>query len=348
MQYWSFQLPNGTQVMTCPAALGYSFGAGTTDGAGEEGFMQSDDGKPDANPFWQMVSPALRNPSDRQKACHGAKPILLDVGEMTWPYAWTANIVDISVFRVGQLFIVISPAEATTMAGRRWREAIATAATGLVDTKPIVVLGGPGNTYCHYAVTPEEYTVQRYEGASTLHGPHTLDAYINLTVSALPYLAPTSTTQPPKGPQPPDSRSQSTSFLTDVVFDVAPIGKKIGACTKQPAATSFKVGATVSATFQGASPRNNLRLEGTYAAVDQLVDGQWKRVRSDYDWFLVFEWTRTNVVLGWSDVRISWETADDNVQPGTYRLHYYGDLKAFGTGKVHAFEGVSNSFAITA
>ncbi len=31
--------------------------------------------------------------------------------------------------------------------------------------------------------------VQRYEGASTLYGPHTLAAYINVTLSFLPYLA---------------------------------------------------------------------------------------------------------------------------------------------------------------
>jgi len=31
----------------------------------------------------------------------------------------------------------------------------------------------------HYITTYEEYQVQRYEGASTIYGPRTLDAYIH-------------------------------------------------------------------------------------------------------------------------------------------------------------------------
>jgi hypothetical protein len=41
-----------------------------------------------------------------------------------------------------------------------------------------VVLSGLSGTYSSYITTWEEYRVQRYEGASTLYGPHTLDAYI--------------------------------------------------------------------------------------------------------------------------------------------------------------------------
>jgi hypothetical protein len=41
-----------------------------------------------------------------------------------------------------------------------------------------VVLSGLSGTYSSYITTWEEYQVQRYEGASTLYGPHTLDAYI--------------------------------------------------------------------------------------------------------------------------------------------------------------------------
>ena len=41
-----------------------------------------------------------------------------------------------------------------------------------------VVIAGLSNTYTDYITTPEEYSVQRYEGASTIYGPHTLPAYI--------------------------------------------------------------------------------------------------------------------------------------------------------------------------
>ena len=41
-----------------------------------------------------------------------------------------------------------------------------------------MVIAGLSNTYADYIATPEEYSVQRYEGASTIYGPYTLPAYI--------------------------------------------------------------------------------------------------------------------------------------------------------------------------
>jgi neutral ceramidase len=156
MQYFSFPLANGTMVQTCPAALGFSFAAGTTDWPGAFDFTQADSGTGD-NPFWYAVSDLLRTPTAAQTACQAPKPVLLDVGEMSAPYAWSPNIVDVQSLRVGQFIIIVSPSEATTMAGRRWKAAVKTAASakGLTSLEPMVVLGGPANTYAHYCVTPE-------------------------------------------------------------------------------------------------------------------------------------------------------------------------------------------------
>lgn len=81
------------------------------------------------------------------------------------------------MFRISTLTIIIAPGEATTMAGRRWKAAVAAGLeqTGIVEGPAggTVVLGGPANTYTHYITTPEEYAVQRYEGASTLFGQFT-------------------------------------------------------------------------------------------------------------------------------------------------------------------------------
>jgi neutral ceramidase len=200
MSNFSFPLSNGSYVRTCPAALGYSFAAGTSDGPGAFDFTQNDPNAPDASPIWQVVSGILKAPSKEQKRCHFPKPILLDVGEITSPYQWTPNIVDVQVFRVGQLVIIVSPGEATTMAGRRWKEAVHASAasmalSGSSAVDPVVVIGGPANSYTHYISTPEEYGIQRYEGASTLYGPFTLNAYINLTLSHLPYIGASSISQ---------------------------------------------------------------------------------------------------------------------------------------------------------
>ncbi|OAA74408.1 neutral ceramidase precursor [Akanthomyces lecanii RCEF 1005] len=345
MRYFNFTLPNGQQAQTCPAALGYSFAAGTSDWPGAFDFTQGDSGKPSASPVWQVVSGLLREPNEQQKKCQEPKPILLDVGEIDTPYAWTPNLVDVQMLRVGQLVMIISPSEATTMSGRRWREAVAKEATSFVKD-PVVVLGGPANSYSHYLATPEEYDVQRYEGASTLFGRHELDAYINLTLSNMHYLHPDATDHPAQGTLAPDNRGKMLSFITGVVADGNPPSKGFGTTLKQPP-TAAEVGAVVNATFQGANPRNNLRQEDTFVAVEtQGSDGKWSRYKDDNDWFVVYSWRRTNFVLGYSEVDVSWETQEGHAQPGTYRFKYYGDAKPL-IGKIKQFEGTSNSFTLS-
>jgi len=111
------------------------------------------------------------------------------------------------MLRIGQLVMIIFPGELTTMAGRRlrwvaqpttiWqidrmnRETIRTSliSQGVIGENAYVILAGPANTCtfpgllkreqiancstnldAHYVTTREEYSVQRYEGGSTLYG----------------------------------------------------------------------------------------------------------------------------------------------------------------------------------
>lgn len=192
--------------------------------------------------------------------------------------------------------------------------------------------------------------MQRYEGASTLFGQHELAAYINLTVSNARYLAPDATDSPAPGPQPPDNREASFSFLPGVVQDNPPIGKAFGQCTEQP--KSGKLGSTIRAVFVGANPRNDLRLEGTFAAVEKKGDGgKWEVVRDDGDWFLTFGWERKEFITGTSEVVVEWESGEDGegagvVEAGEYRFRYYGDAKSLVGGEVKAFAGVSDAFTL--
>ncbi|KAI5795177.1 Neutral/alkaline nonlysosomal ceramidase [Geopyxis carbonaria] len=356
---YKFKLSNGSEATTCKAALGFGFAGGTTDGPGAFDFTQNDPGAP-KNPFWLLVRNLLRTPGADQVKCHEPKPILLDVGEMDTPYPWSPNIVDIQLLRIGQLAIIVSPGEATTMSGRRWRAAV----TDELDKLGIVskddswtVLGGPGNSYTHYIATPEEYSIQRYEGASTMYGQHTLDAYIDLSRKYARYLAASLPSEPiPAGPSPPINTNNSISFITGVVQDSPPIGKKFGQVLTD-VQTSYSKGQTATAVFVGANPRNNLRLEGTYAAVEKNDGGSWTRVRDDTDWNLVYKWKRTEGLTGQSQVTISWTIENpttgmntDDIYfwatAGTYRIRYYGDSKALIGGKITAFEGVSGSFTV--
>ena len=55
---------------------------------------------------------------------------------------------------------------------------------GVWGSDVTVVIAGLTNTYSSYVTTFEEYAMQRYEGASTIFGPHTLDAYIQVSMSS--------------------------------------------------------------------------------------------------------------------------------------------------------------------
>lgn len=357
---YTFQSPfNSSTLSTCSAALGFSFAAGTTDWPGYFDFTQNDTTPAERNPLWYIARAFLHSPTPEQKKCQGSKDVLLDVGEISLPYTWTPDIVDIQLLRVGQLMIVTSTSEVTTMAGRRWKQAIANSASeALSISDPLVVLGSPANTYSHYVTTEEEYGVQRYEGASTLYGPNTLAAYVNLTLTYLPYLDTSAQAEgqypAPSGLLPPINTDKSLSFIPSVVYDGHPIGKAYGDVVKSAGNVEYAPGDVVNATFVGANPRNNFRLESTFAAIErQTDDGNWKTVRTDSDWSLVYRWKRTSTVLGHSEVTLEWEIEDEyytagslpSLQGGTYRFHYYGDAKGVN-GKIEAFEGTDEPFTV--
>ncbi|KDR69911.1 hypothetical protein GALMADRAFT_255768 [Galerina marginata CBS 339.88] len=344
----SFTLPNGTTVSTCPAAMGFAFAGGTTDGPGALDFIQGDNSSTPQNPFWEIVKGAVTPfPSAAQIACQDPKPILLNTGFAHTPYEWAPNSVDIQMLRVGNFVMLIMPGELTTMAGRRIREAVRAQliSSGVLGADAYVVVAGPANVYAHYVTTREEYGVQRYEGASTIFGPFTLEAYINKYSSLVPFLADNASGTAASDPPPPEQTSKAISLQTGVVFDAAPIGKKFGAVLTDVKTTpAYHAGDTVSALFVGANPRNNLRLEGTFLTVDQLVSGQWKSVRTDSHPSTVYRWTRVSTILGTSSVNVSW-TIESGTPAGTYRLSYFGDSKPF-IGSISSFTGISSSFTV--
>lgn len=182
----NFTFNNGTHdVTTCPAALGYGFAGGTTDGPGPSLFRQgtNDTDTEGKNPLIGIVKNLYRKPSKEQKACHAPKEILLDISHQNTPYAWApggpTGIVEMQILRVGDFFILAVPTEMTTMSGRRLKAAVRAALISQgVTANPLVVIGAIANTYTHYTTTREEYTAQRYEGGSTIFGPNQLDAYV--------------------------------------------------------------------------------------------------------------------------------------------------------------------------
>ncbi|XP_020584682.1 neutral ceramidase-like [Phalaenopsis equestris] len=330
-------------VRTCPAALGFAFAAGCSDGPGAFDFKQGDN---QGNPFWKLVGGLLKPPSKEQVDCQNPKPILIDTGEMKLPYDWAPSILPIQILRVGQVVILCVPGEFTTMAGRRLRDAVKEVLTGggEFDNNVHIVIAGLTNTYSQYVTTFEEYQIQRYEGASTLYGPHTLNAYIQEFRKLAAALL--SGKNLPPGPQPPDLLDKQISLLPPVVVDSAPAGRHFGDISGDvPANSTFKRGDVVAATFWSACPRNDLFTNGTFALIEFLDSNQnWIPAYDDDDFCLRFKWSRPSKLSAQSQATLEWRIPQDSL-PGVYRFRHFGASKSL-LGSIGYFTGSSTAFVV--
>ncbi|KAJ7012701.1 neutral ceramidase 2 [Populus alba] len=333
-------------VKTCPAAMGFAFAAGTTDGPGAFDFEQGDN---EGNAFWRLVRNFLKTPGKEQVDCQHPKPILLDTGEMKKPYDWAPSILPIQILRIGQLVILSVPGEFTTMAGRRLRDAVKTvlmsSGNSEFNSNIHVVIAGLTNTYSQYVTTFEEYEVQRYEGASTLFGPHTLSAYIQEFKKLATALATGQSVEP--GPQPPDLLDKQISLLTPVVMDATPPGVHFGDCSSDvPQNSTFKRADTVTVVFWSACPRNDLMTEGTFSLVE-ILQGKdsWFPAYDDDDFCLRFKWSRPSKLSTRSQATIEWRIPQ-SASPGVYRIRHFGAAKSF-LGSISHFTGSSSAFVVT-
>ncbi|KAG8371451.1 hypothetical protein BUALT_Bualt13G0088900 [Buddleja alternifolia] len=332
-------------IKTCPAAMGFAFAAGTTDGPGAFDFKQGDDS---GNAFWRLVRNLLKNPNKEQVDCQRPKPILLDTGEMDKPYDWAPSILPIQILRIGQLVILSVPGEFTTMAGRRLRDAVKTFLTSGASkefgSNVHVVIAGLTNTYSQYVTTNEEYQIQRYEGASTLYGPHTLSGYIQEFKKLAAALISGKSVE--SGPQPPDLLSKQISLLTPVVMDATPIGVKFGDVSLDvPKNSTYKRGGNVTVVFWSACPRNDLMTEGTFALVE-ILKGQdsWTPAYDDDDFCLRFKWSRPFKLSTHSHATIEW-IIPQTAASGVYRIRHFGAAKSL-LGSIKHFTGSSSAFVV--
>ncbi|XP_033099666.1 neutral ceramidase-like isoform X2 [Anneissia japonica] len=326
---------------TCKPAMGFSFAAGTTDGPGAFDFSQGDT---KGNAFWKLIRNFIKKPSDELVECHKPKPILLPTGEIDFPYPWQPTIVDTQLTRLGQLFIIAVPGEFTTMCGRRLRDNVhqVLVNNGLPANSTKVVIAGLSNTYSDYITTLEEYQVQRYEGASTIYGPHTCQAYINQFKTLAESMV--KNVKLPPGPKPDLLLNDQVSFLSPVIFDGKPLGKNFGDVLTD-VKSDYARNMTVSVTFQAGNPRNNLKTGDTFLSVEyQDASGKWIPRYTDADWSTKFSWKRTVLLLGRSEATVTWDIPA-NEAAGTYRINHYGNYKK--RSRVYSYSGRSSNFNVS-
>lgn len=328
------------EVHGCVPAMGYSFAAGTTDGPGSFAFEQ---GTTTSNPFWNTVRNFLAAPTNNDISCHSPKPILLATGRMRLPYQWQPKIVSTQIAMIGGVVIAGVPGEFTTMSGRRLRETIKKVMNDASDVETSVILAGLCNVYSDYVTTPEEYQIQRYEGASTIYGPHTLTIYLK-QYEELAQAIVQNKSVPPGPPAPELLQSNLITLVPPVLYDTPLWKRNFGDVIQQPEKVASP-GNTITASFVAGHPRNNRMTESTFLTVERLEEDEvWIPVATDADWETKFQWRRTSMILGSSQVTITWEIPQD-VKPGEYRIRHNGYYR-YVLGGVYPYYGVTNHFQV--
>ncbi|XP_045768235.1 neutral ceramidase-like [Maniola jurtina] len=330
---------NVTEIVAgCVPAMGYSFASGTIDGANVLNITQ---GTIHGNPLLDTIAGIVALPTPEDIECHAPKPILLATGRADVPLPWHPRIASISLIWLGGFAILGVPGEPTTMAGRRMKRVV-----GDVMKKrgfaPRIAVSALTNEYIHYVSTFEEYQIQRYEAASTIYGPHTLDIFLNkfhkFTVTAI------EGTNVPPGPEPADHLNDTISLILPVVLDTSAFGTNFGDVIEQPPEVVSR-GDTVRVVFVGANPRNDLRQESSYSVVERLELGTWRTVATDADWDTKFHWERELDSNTASRVTIEWNVPNDVIAV-PYRIVYHGASRSILEGGLTQFQGVSRNFTI--
>ncbi|KPI92969.1 Neutral ceramidase [Papilio xuthus] len=324
-------------VRGCKPALGYSFASGTTDGANVFNITQ---GTLTGVPELDGLLGAIMSPTVEDIECHAPKPILLATARANSTIPWHTQIVSATVIWLGGFAVAGVPGEPTTMSGRRIRDVLGDVMRAR-GYQPRVEVMGLTNEYIHYISTFEEYQVQRYEAASTLYGPHTLEILLNKFAELTAAAIDGGVVDP--GPEPEDHRENASSLLPPVILDATPIGRKFGDVLISPP-TIVRVGDVVSVAFVAANPRNDIRQESSHADVERYEEGEWFTVATDADWETRFHWERISSIFGTSRVRYEWHVPA-GTRPGTYRIVYRGAWRSIA-GFITQFTGATDTFIV--
>lgn len=271
---------------------------------------------------------------------HAEKPILIPLGiSEIEGRPLIPSIVPLQLIKLGSLVIIAHPGELTTMAGRRMRKKI----LDILESDGVhhAVVATYAGAFTSYTATREEYAMQHYEGASTLFGPYTLDAYLQENAKLAKAMKEKEQVDP--GPEPPDYSNNQISLQTGVWFDDKPWDKEFGEVKKEPK-LEYKGGDKAEVSFYGAHPNNNLRTEDAFLKVERQNSDKWVTVYTDNDFCTVFRWKRDWIAN--SVITCEWNIPLD--QPtGVYRIKYFGNWKSGWTGQIKAFSGLSREFRVT-
>jgi len=317
---------------TCPSAYGYSFAGGSTEDGGAHFLFWEGMTKQRAWRDW-LIRTVTGAPkwTESVRACQEPKPILFETGTQEPPLQ--SQIRSFTIARIGQLVILALPAEVTTMAGRRLRESVM-ASVG--DWAQHIVLAGYANGFAGYITTPEEYQLQQYEAAHTLHGPWSLPAYQQITTELAAALDAGDAVL--NSASYDDWRGKSAEL--EIPRSAAPepgVRQRLPGTALPLERTVYRNGDSVAVEFSSAHPNDAYPRHAMYIDVQRETANGWQTVASDDHWATRVRWREEGDSYF---ARLSWQVTDADA-PGTYRIIHRGYDRE-GT----AFEGVSGNFQV--
>ncbi|MCU1687199.1 MAG: ceramidase [Amycolatopsis sp.] len=287
------------------------------------------------NPVWDWLSRnVFYRLSPAMADAHAPKGLVLPAHLLNRLKPMVAERFPVQLLRIGQLYLIGIPGEATITAGLRLRRTVAAiVGANLAD----VLVAGYSNGYAHYVTTPEEYEAQQYEGGSTLFGKWELPALQQVVDGLASAMRDGVDIERGNGIEDLSAKQRPQYRLKG---DEPVAGYDFGDVIVQPSARR-RPGDVVAATFAGAHPNNDLRRGGTYFEVE-IEDGDgWRGVADDGDWATTFRWSR--VGDAGSTVTITWHIPED-VEAGVYRIRYTGDAQV--DGDLRPFTGTTHTFTV--
>jgi neutral ceramidase len=357
--------------LLCAAAYGESFAAGTEDGRGffgREGTAITPaqlalraGALPALGALIALVPPQFSAPlapfmvagpvvnAAMNDPCQLPKPNLIPTGVLKW----TPDILPFQLIRIGPVAIAGIPAEMTVQAGRRLQARIMTALSRIGVQR--VILTGLANEYSGYVTTPEEYDLQHYEGASTIFGRLTFEAYLQIFGQLADAMA--AGLPVPAGTPPPDlSLAPQISLVPPVPGDGLDIGETFGKVLMQPAPVVQRGSPTpVHVTFRAGHPRNDLRRNDSYILIERDNNGTWVPEAWDAMPETKLYWSHspncgpaaTPIPCG-RDVHqmdVHWNVPL-HVPAGRYRMTLFGKWKNGTTGALTTYQGTTQTFTV--
>jgi len=335
---------------TWPAAMGLGMSKGSMEDSTGPGFWSEGVRRSDVGDIPRLVDTILGLLSilygvqwplsldDDYVEGHGEKPVLFPWGlARDNGLAMIPHILPLQIIKLGSLALIAHPGEITTMAGRRLRKTVLDILNGAGVNHAVVA--AYAGAFCSYTTTAEEYDIQCYEGASTLYGPWTLQAYQQ--ENARLARAMKNDKPVPSGQQPPDYSSKFTSRDTGVRPRRKPLGANFGDVEIQPA-KFYKRGEEAVVSFWGGHANNHFTAGQSLLFIERKEGGDWQEVYRDREFCTIFRCKRRGDDL---IAEVKWKIPV-NQKPGTYRIRYQGYWKS-APKRLHPIAGLSNEFTVT-